>query len=400
VDRLDNVVQRYAWGDRRAIWELLGVDPPGEPAAELWMGAHPVAPSHLVGAGLGLDVAIARDPTAALGPIVAQRFDGHLPFLFKVLAAAGALSLQAHPTLERARAGYRKEEAAGIPVGDPRRTYRDPNHKPELICALTPFEARCGFRDVAGSLDLLDELATSALDPLRRCLAAPRPAAEVLAEALRWLLSRPAAEARPLVEAVAAAAEGPGSGRFTAERAWTGRLAAQHPGDPGVVVALLLNHVELEPGEALFLGAGNLHCYLSGVGVEVMANSDNVVRGGLTSKHVDLDELLAVVDPTPVPVERQRPIGPVHTYRSPVPEFELTRLELSDEPVERAPGPRLVLVVEGSARLDAGGDRLELRAGGSAWVPAADGPLSVSGRGLAFVVVAPTPVGAAGRHGR
>jgi mannose-6-phosphate isomerase len=163
-------------------------------------------------------------------------------------------------------------------------------------------------------------------------------------------------------------------------------LAEQHPGDPGVLVALLLNHVELQPGEALFLGAGNLHCYLEGVGVEVMANSDNVVRGGLTSKHIDVAELLEVVDPTPLVVSAQRPAGPVHTYDSPVPEFALTRVELAPDGVERPAGPRIVLVLEGRATLEAGGSMTELRRGHSAWIACEDGPVRLSGSGLAYEV--------------
>lgn len=400
MERLDNTVQRYAWGDHRAIWDLIGVEPPGDPAAELWMGAHPVAPSR-TGGGVGLDEVIASDPARALGSDTARRFDGRLPFLFKVLAAAGTLSLQAHPDAAQARAGFDREQAAGLALDDPTRTYRDPNHKPELICAVTPFHARCGFRPLEATLDLLDELPTPALDPLRHRLAAGRRGSEqgAVAEALCWLLTRPADDARTLVDEVVRAAAGPGSGRFRAERSWTGRLAQQYPGDPGVVVALLLNHVELQPGEALFLGAGNLHCYLEGVGVEVMANSDNVVRGGLTTKHVDVGELLAVVDPTPAPVDRQRPAGPVHTYRTPVPEFSLTRIELGDQPVRRPAGPRIVLALGGSARVATPEGELVLAAGQSAWVPATDGPVALCGQGIAFDVTVGVERGQGGQGG-
>lgn len=384
VARLANHVQTYAWGHPRAIWDLIGRDPAG-PGAELWMGAHPVAPSRLAGTGVGLDEVIGRDPAAALGPAAARDFDGRLPFLFKVLAAGQALSLQAHPDAARARAGFGREEASGRPLTDPRRTYRDPSHKPELICAVTAFWACCGFRDLGSTRALLEDLDTPVLDPLRRRLA-DGGADDVLGGALRWLLTLEPATARDLVDATAGAAASSSGSDFADERSWTCRLAEQYPGDPGVVVALLLNLVRLEPGEALFLGAGNLHCYLEGVGVEVMANSDNVVRGGLTAKHVDLDELLDVVDATPVPVAVQRPSPGVHTYRTPVPEFALTRLELDGTEVRRNPGPRIVLVLEGRVELSAGPDELELGRGESAWVAAAEGPLSIGGSGLAYEV--------------
>lgn len=383
MHRLDNPVQTYAWGHPRAIWELLGRDTDGPPGAELWMGAHPVAPSRLAGDADTLAALIERDPVAALGPETAERFGGRLPFLFKVLAAGEALSLQAHPDAARARAGFEREEAAGLPFDHPDRTYRDPSHKPELICAVTPFEARCGFRDPAATIAVLDDLDQPALIPLRSRLTAAGPAAEVLAGALRWLLSLPPEEAAALVAAVAAGAEGPGSGRSSDERASMRRLAARHPGDPGVVVALLLNHVRLAPGEALFLAAGNLHCYLEGVGVEIMANSDNVVRGGLTSKRIDVPELLAVVDAAPIDAPVQRPAGPVHTYRSPIDEFALTRLAL-DGSVDRAPGARIVLVLRGRAEVEVGAGRLELRVGQSAWVAWADGPVRLRGTGLVY----------------
>ena len=384
--RLHNTVQTYAWGDPSAIWELIGREPAG-PGAELWMGAHPVAPSRVASpVATTLDELIGQDPPAALGADVAQRHGGRLPFLAKVLAAAQPLSLQAHPGPERARSGFEREEAEGRPLDDPARTYRDASHKPELICAITPFRACCGFRDLSATRALFDELATPALDDLRDRLRRDALPADVLADALRWLLTLPPESARRLVAATVDATAAPGSSHFRAEREWAGRMAEHHPGDAGVVVALLLNLVELAPGEALFLGAGNLHCYLEGVGVEVMASSDNVIRGGLTGKHVDVEELLDVVDASPLEVDVQRPLGALHTYRSPVPEFALTRIELRGPAVERDAGPHIVVALEGELELWAGDRSLELARGESAWVPAADGPLRLQGSGLVFDV--------------
>lgn len=384
--RLHNTVQTYDWGDPQAIWELIGQEPTG-PGAELWMGAHPVAPSRVASSlATTLDEVIGQDPEAALGPVVAQRHGDRLPFLAKVLAAAQPLSLQAHPGPERAQSGFEREQAEGRPLDHPARTYRDASHKPELICAVTPFRAYCGFRDLGATRALFDELDTPSLDELRNRLGRDAPPAEVLADALRWLLTLPTPSARSLVAATAEAAAGGGASRFRAERDWAVRMTEHHPADPAVVVALLLNLVELAPGEALFLGAGNLHCYLEGVGVEVMASSDNVIRGGFTSKHVDVAELLDVVDTSPLGVDVQRPSGPVHTYRSPVPEFALTRVQLRGRAVERDAGPHIVLALEGEVELWAGDRSLALARGESAWVPAGDGPLRLQGSGLAFDV--------------
>jgi mannose-6-phosphate isomerase len=394
VDRLDNTVQGYAWGHPSALWDLLGVQPSG-PAAELWMGAHPSAPSRLVGRDTTLLDAVAADPVAALGPDGAQAFDGRLPFLFKVLAAGEALSLQAHPDRARARAGFRREDQAGIALDDPRRIYRDESHKPELICAVTPFEARCGFREPAATVAFLEHLDHPGLRPLLDRLSAPGRASALLGDTLGWLLTLPADAAGSLVadlEAAASAATDGPPGPLADERASVRRLAARYPADPGVVAAVLLNHVRLEPGEALFLGAGNLHCYLAGVGVELMANSDNVVRGGLTSKHVDVDELLAVVDASPIEAPVQRPVGPVHAYQSPVPEFALVRHHL-DGAVERPASARIVIVLDGDVEIaTAAGANLGLTRGQSVWVPWADGPMRLSGRGLVYEA---TPNGAA-----
>ncbi|RMH76263.1 MAG: mannose-6-phosphate isomerase, class I, partial [Actinomyces sp.] len=303
VAALDGVVRHYDWGSPEAIPRLCGLAPDGRPWAELWLGAHPSAPAAVGPGRTPLDRLVAADPQGQLGPVVAERF-GTLPFLLKVLAAARPLSLQAHPTLDQARRGFAREEAAGIPVDAPHRSYRDRSHKPELICALTTFDALCGFRHPVRTLALLDELATGALDPVRAALA-DSPDAVGLSRVLRHLLELDAAEAATLVESVVAACAAADGSEFARERRTALRLAELYPGDAGVVTSLLLNRVTLRPGQALFLGAGNLHAYLGGVGVEIMANSDNVLRGGLTTKHVDVPALLEVVDTSPLEPEVQ-----------------------------------------------------------------------------------------------
>jgi len=377
---LEGVVQRYAWGSPAAIPALLGTEEDGGPQAELWLGAHPSAPARA--GGVRLDELVARDPQGALGAAVAGRFGARLPYLLKVLAAAQPLSLQAHPSAERAAAGFAEETAAGIPLTAPERRYRDGDHKPELLCALTPFFALCGFRPVKATLALLDRLH----------LADHPVFASLVAGDLRGTVGRilalPAGEQAVVAGDIAdAAAAGDGP-----EAVWARRIAATHPGDPGIGVALLLNLVQLDPGEAIFLPAGNLHAYLEGVGIELMASSDNVLRGGLTPKHVDVDELLAVldVDPGPPPVVSPVRDGPFRRFPTPVAEFELLLVDLGATPAV-IPGdrPRVVLCLDGAATLSTQAAELPLARGGAAWVRADDGPLSLTGTGRAAVATTP-----------
>lgn len=355
---LDNTIQHYAWGSRTALAGLQGrPSPTPEPEAELWMGAHPRAPSRLRHDGRTLLQAIDDDPAGMLGAAVVQRFGPRLPFLLKVLAAAEPLSLQAHPDAARAREGFAEEEAAGIPRDAPHRNYADPWAKPELLCALGPFVALCGFRALAESRALVEALAVPAL----RAAADPlwsRPEREGLAATVHALLTM--TEPLALVQDVlaAAAASRPAAERFSRELAWILRLGQRHPGDPGVVVALLLDLVELSRGEALFLAAGNLHCYLEGTAVEIMGGSDNVLRGGLTGKHVDVPELLRVLDlhAGPVPIRRAVPISAHESaYDAPTPDFALSRLELrpADRWVAPVTGPEVLLCVEGRVHVEA-----------------------------------------------
>jgi mannose-6-phosphate isomerase len=380
VEVLEGVIQRYAWGSPSAIPALLGAQPDGGPQAELWLGAHPAAPARA--GGRPLDEVVAGDPVGALGVATAGRFGGRLPFLLKVLAAAEPLSLQAHPSTERAGVGFAEEEAAGIPLDVPERRYRDPHHKPELLCALTPFVALCGFRGLDATTALLDRLGL-ADEPVFSELGSGDLRATV-----GRLLSLPEGERAGVARTIADAA----SRDESPEAVWGRRIAEKHPGDPGIGVALLLNLVELQAGEAIFLPAGNLHAYLEGVGVEIMASSDNVLRGGLTPKHVDVDELLAVLDVQPGPPPLVHPLteGRIRRYLTPIEDFELALVDLGDDPAEIAGDrPRVVLCLEGEACLRAGGGELRLEKGQAAWVPAADGPLTLTGTGLAAVATTP-----------
>ncbi len=365
---LDGVIRRHAWGSTTAIQQLLGIAPDDRPAAELWFGAHPDDPSDVPALGATLAALIAADPEQALGAEVRARFGPQLPFLLKIIAAEQPLSIQVHPSSAQAQAGFAAEDARGVPRDAPERNYRDANHKPELLCALTPFEGLCGFRPVEQTLDLLAELQIPELDPLAELLRGPDP----LRTAFTTLLRDP--DPGPLVAAVTRRCEQADGGPLHAVR----RAAQAYPGDVGAVLLLLLNHIRLEPGEAIYLGAGNVHCYLHGMGVEIMANSDNVLRGGLTPKHIDVDELLRVADFTPLDEPRWPSLG--GAFDVPVPDFRLVRLDI-EEPVGLDDiGPSIVLCTDGKTEV---GD-VTLGAGRAAFVPAAL-HTRIAGTGQVFV---------------
>jgi mannose-6-phosphate isomerase len=381
---LMNTVRHYPWGSRTVIPELLGETSPADrPYAELWMGAHPDAPS-VLSTGTPLDKAIEEQPDALLGAAVHERFGTRLPFLMKVLAAEQPLSLQAHPTNEQAQAGFAAEEAAGVPRDDPTRTFKDPFHKPELLLALTTFEALCGFRPVEESLHCLAKLQVPVLKPTIAALARGG-----LRAAIPQVIALSPEQRAVLVSAVAEAAS-----RFVAAHdpefintyRWAASLAETYPGDPGVVISLMCNHLKLSPGEAVFLPAGNLHAYLSGAGVEVMAGSDNVLRGGLTGKHVDLAALIEVLDFTDGRVPVIHPVlGPGGLrYPVPVDDFDLTRCELDAQSgALTTRGPQVLLCTEGTAVLASADGELTLQQGGAAFVPAGT-PVTASGPAVLY----------------
>ena len=381
MDLLANTVRPYAWGSTTAIPELLGTEPTGEPQAELWMGAHPGAPSRIDRGGgeTALSQVIEADPEGELGAATVRAFGPRLPFLLKVLAAASPLSLQVHPDLAQAGEGFADEEERGVPIDAPHRNYKDANHKPELVCAITEFDGLCGFRDPIRAADLLSGLDVDSLKPYVDLLHA-HPEDAALREVLTAVLGADREEmARTVAEATAACT------RLGGAYAPYADIAHHYPGDPGVIAAMLLNHVRLQPGEALFLGAGIPHAYLNGLGVEIMANSDNVLRCGLTPKHVDVPELLRVVrfEPSDPGVLRPEasPDGE-EVYETPTDEFRLSRYVLPEGGPRRdltRPAPQILLCTAGAVRA---GEH-ELRPGQSVFVPAGEG-IDVSGAGTLF----------------
>ena len=397
MDRLTNTVRPYAWGSLTAIPEFLGTPPTGEPQAELWMGAHPGAPSTLVrdGAELPLTDVLSADPEGELGPETVRAFGPRLPFLLKLLAAARPLSLQVHPDLAQAREGYDGEEARGVPADAPHRNYKDANHKPELICALTEFDGLCGFRPARRAAGLLAALNVDALKPYVDILRAS-PESDALREVLTAVLTADRDEMAATVTETARAAEhlaASETGSDAGAYAVCVSLARHYPGDTGVLAAMLLNHVRLQPGEALYLGAGIPHAYLDGLGVEIMANSDNVLRCGLTPKHVDVPELLRIVRFEPGEPAVLRPeAGPdgEERYAAPIDEFRLSRFVLApDAPATSvdARTPQILLCTGGHLTLrgaaGAGEDQLTLERGQSAYVRAGD-QVTATGDGTLF----------------
>jgi mannose-6-phosphate isomerase len=390
MDLLRPVIQPYAWGSRHAIAGLQGRPVPSEgPEAELWMGAHPSAPSGLTRAGrnLTLDAVVAADPDRELGVACRDRFGGRLPFLLKILAAEKALSIQVHPDRRQAEAGFAAERCR-----DGVRTYVDDWPKPELLHALTPFEVLAGFRAPGDAADVLDSIELVELRPVTSVLRGSG-GPERLTEALRLILTWPEQDRAGLLEAVVSAcgrAAGDTGGHAAPFDAVV-RMSADHPGDIGLLASLLFQHRILAPGEALFMPAGGLHAYVAGVGVEILANSDNVFRAGLTAKHIDIPELLRVVDPAAdVPVLLPRPlagqVGAV-VYESPAPEFRLYRFTLAGEQTELpAGGPRIALCTDGDALLrDGGGTELKLRQSESCFLSDADRAVTATGDGTVFV---------------
>ena len=396
---LENPIREYDWGSRSAIAELLGrPSPSAAPQAELWMGAHPSAPSAV--AARRRAALVARldrgEPRGAARTRACKReFEGRLPFLLKVLAADRPLSIQAHPDAAQAREGFARENAAGIPLDAAERCYRDASHKPELLCALTPFWALRGFRAPREILALAAQLAVPELDAAAACLQTSGEG-EALSAWLRGLFAlAPEARVR-LVRAVARAA---------AERAdadvgfeWIARLQQLHRDDVGVLAPLFLHAVRLEPGEAIFLPARELHSYLQGVGIELMASSDNVLRGGLTTKPLAVDELLRVLrfEPArPALLRAQRDASGWERYATPALEFELARATLrGGPPLASAPerGIEILLCTEGAIELVPSDAReaVRLAQGQSCVVPASAPAYRASGRGTLYRASVPS----------
>lgn len=390
MELLRNAVRPYAWGSRHTIAALLGRPVPApHPEAELWLGAHPADPSVLLRADGGeptLTDILRADPIGSLGTECVRRWGDRLPFLLKVLAAEEPLSLQAHPSLEQAVEGFAREEASGIPIDANNRNYKDPNHKPELICALTEFHALAGFRETHRTVEFFEALAVPELVGHVRLLGGQPDAEGLRALFTTWItLPQPAIEKLLPSLLDACVRHIREHGPFALECRTALELAEAYPGDAGVLAALLLNRLVLAPGEAMYLPAGNMHAYLHGCGIEIMANSDNVLRGGLTPKHVDVPELMRVLDFSfgDMPIMRGQRVGEYLTeYRTPAPDFALSRVDFPETGegrlTFRSDGPQILLCTAGAVEVNGpDGPPIAVKQGGSLWIPAEDPPVTL-----------------------
>ncbi len=373
LETLSNAPRDYSWGSVDLIPQLQGREPSGIPEAEIWFGDHPGSPARVAG-----DRTLAEVRSAA--------GKAPLPYLLKILAASSSLSIQAHPSVAQAVAGFEREDAAGIPVDAPERTYRDRNHKPEIIVALSErFRALVGLRPLARTRELLGALGEAGgVASLREALAGA-DAASALREVIAQMLEGGSADVVSDVSAAIVVADAPG---FEEELDVLRAIVRDFPGDPGIVVALLMNLVVLHRGEAVFAPAGVLHAYQDGLGVELMAASDNVLRGGLTPKHIDVAELLRIVDTQPgVPaILGRRDAAEPMVFDVGVADFRLRRVTSSaDGEVAMAlAGPTIVLAVSGGPSVATAGREIDLAPGEAAYADD-ETELILRGEGTVYV---------------
>ena len=394
---LKNTIQEYAWGSTSAIADLLGLkNPENKPQAELWMGAHWKAPSLVQhnDQWVPLTDLIRKNPKAILGDKVAQDFNDQLPYLFKVLAAAKPLSIQAHPDLQQAREGFQRENAQKIPQDAAERNYLDDNHKPECICALTRFWALSRFREIPGILHYLKKLDLRQLRD--ECTEFGRqPTSRGLKRFYTTLISLDPDRQKEVVDGALRSAR-----RLTDSDPvfkWILKLAADYPNDIGAISPIFLNLICLEPGQAIYLDAGELHAYLQGLGIELMANSDNVLRGGLTSKHVDVPELLRVLKfkGNDIKLIKPQTLTPNEfVYPCPAKEFVLSAIKLKPGALYQSPVSRsieILICTEGTLIIADLGNQIEtqLQKGASAVIPAAVKQYTIRGQGICYKAAVP-----------
>jgi len=394
---LKNVIQPYAWGSYTAIPRLLGEASASEtPCAELWMGAHPKACSlvYVEDRWVSLQDLIDQNPVDVLGRHVAGKYDHRLPFLLKVLAAEQPLSVQVHPGLKQAKKGFERENSRNIPLSAPERNYRDDNHKPECICALTPFWAMNGFRSIS---EILKRMKCVCPEEMQRELGILREERDPgrLKRFFTALMTMEIDRRLRIIDKSMQKAEE--LSEYDPAFQWMRVLHHHYPGDIGVFSPVLLNLVRLEPGEAMFLDSAQLHGYLKGMGIELMANSDNVLRGGLTRKHIEVEELLNVVDFTQRSVAILRPKKRSKTeqvYAAPVDEFVLSIISVG-ETLPHVSGRNrsieILLCTDGEAVLTDTAHRtnLRVRKGISVVVPAAMDVYGIEGKAVFYKASVP-----------
>ncbi|MFC1891330.1 mannose-6-phosphate isomerase, class I [Thermodesulfobacteriota bacterium] len=394
---LQNSIQNYAWGSRTFIPELTGNSNPDEkPHAELWMGTHPKAPSNILcnDNAIPLPEAIQKDPDGILGHSVSKKFNKSLPFLFKILAAADPLSVQAHPDKARAERGFAKENTEGIPIDAPDRNYRDSNHKPELICALEPMWILKGFRTPEDIVNLFN-MAGLTSDNFGLEKFNDHGAEKFLKDLFQSLMildrEQQVLTINILIEHVKK------TENAEPEFKWVSKLNQYYPGDISVLSLLFLNLIRLQPGQAIYIPAGELHAYLEGSGLEIMANSDNVLRGGLTPKHIDLTELLRILNFSPGVPEINIPLKISEfeaAYPAKAEEFILSVISLDNNDTYCSQLNRnveIMICTGGSARIREidSEDELKLNKGSSIIVPASVEQYQIEGEATIYKASVP-----------
>lgn len=397
IGLMKNIIQEYAWGSYTAIPELLGnVSPAKTPQAELWMGAHPKAPSMVKcdGNWKSLLELIEKNPLDILGEKVAEKFDNSLPYLFKVLAAAKPLSIQAHPSRDQAKRGFERENRVGIPIDAYNRNYKDDNHKPECICALSLLWALNGFRKISDIVGLMEKICPKGLknelDNLRG-----EPNSLGLKNFFQAMMTMDRDRQKQIIADAITSAQ-----KFIDDDQaykWMIDLHREYPADIGIFSPVLLNLICLKPGQAMYLRAGELHAYIDGVGIEIMANSDNVLRGGLTPKHVDVPELLKVLNFEEREVDILIPEESNNyesIYSSSAEEFILSVISVKEGIIYNSPLDRsveILLCTEGNATVfDSGeNDKIDIAGGRSVIIPAIVEKYSIEGNATLYKAAVP-----------
>jgi len=395
IGLLKNIVKEYSWGSYTAIPALLGKKPPyHKPQAELWMGAHPSGSSMIKteNGWESLYSLIREYPDEILGKTCAKKFGGELPFLFKVIAAAEPLSIQAHPNRSLAKKGFRRENRLGIPLDSSVRNYKDENHKPECVCALTEFEALCGFRKISNIVILFKKACPKNLGPEIAALE-KRPDSSGLKAFISHLMRMGEDRKKRVILETAGNAR-----RFVGDDPAFARITEFiecHPSDIGALSPLYLNLVRLSPGQAIFIPDRQLHAYLEGVALELMACSDNVVRGGLTKKHIDIPELLNIVNFNSHQVKIMLPVKKRNEfiYKTPAREFILSKISVNSSETyagSKRRNAEVILCFEGRAVI-AGSedDKFNMTKGKSVIIPASVKKYNISGKATLYKAAVP-----------
>ncbi|MCB9799657.1 MAG: mannose-6-phosphate isomerase, class I [Candidatus Omnitrophica bacterium] len=392
ISLLKNQIRNYQWGSKTAIAELLHLAVPSDqPQAEVWIGTHPIAPSQIYfeEKWTGLDEVIRLYPQDILGKVCHERFKGHLPFLFKILAVETPLSIQAHPNTAQAREGFEREEKLKIPLNAPQRCYKDRFHKPEMICALTPFQALVGFRKFSQIIQLFNKVRTPFIAPILD-LFEKNQTEEGLRIFFETLWSLQTEERKNIIQGTLAIAKKYSGSDPIYE--WVTRLGKIYPDDIGVLAPLFLNLITLQPKEAVELASGILHCYLEGLAVEIMANSDNVLRCGLTHKHINAPELLRITHFTesyPEVLTPQKSESGEKKYLSRAEEFSLAEITLQEDTAHffsTHNTVEIILCLQGEINVTnkQSGEIISLKRGRALLIPGAVGHYSLKGNGFLY----------------